>query len=1078
MAKSMARLRLPGGVQRLWNKRLEVIRHNLAREFNMHSFPPRSTQIVNWVHRFTQSAVVILLTYVFLRFLLLKRILGDEASNLVIFQMNRQSWFDLILIILLAGFIVTTVIRIFVPIRFSSKVMWICVTGFGLYLIETYWLNDIQFLHSRIIPGHPHYFALLIVPPVTEVIFRIYHALKKKRIVNHSLFIENQPAQNKQGGKSTRDALVTLVATHLNKAYFERSYSIGLVGNWGVGKTTFLDALRSNLSNCVVIEFNPWLSTGKNSLLQEFIESLKENLAHYDKSISFELDKYLASLVELEKTTRTGITTFVKNLTISDHSSNTEFKRVSHAIERVGRKLVIVIDDLDRLSKEEIIDVLKLIRNTGNFNNTIYISCYDKVYLLHALQHFSKRNLNILLDKFFDVEIPLAPFTEKSIQELLYEKFFIPYCIPKTDSDLVISRINFLLFSQFRETKKFLTSLTLNYLLYGKKLYFHDFFILEMIKVKFPFLADELWRRRDQFFTEDISLYIVKLALTSKESGSDETQVDQYLDESERDEFTKNFLTGPDRAVIKTLLQTLFPGEGLGNPYAIQEPTFFAHYFYASVPDTSTGILNWYHAIRSDTYQQDKFFQGAYDAKKEEEISRALLSDKAQLLQTFGPDPTKLFQFLFFLVDWSNGRISPGIFKDVFDSLPGPDQKTKFHRHLSDTALRLRQITARSYFISVLVRLFVRELSMKPEYADEATLKKVNLDLFEKYLSDVTEFSNEGYQVLYNQVSHLTAGNMVVLQGAALGMVKKFVNQNPTLFLDMLIRGSMIPNEALEFTFAPFVMGDAGIFESKEEFLQFVKSTNYPAYRKKKMVSYVESANQDSQYSRYVFDIAKDQLPQMPIEFSNAWASVPETIRKDIKETNYSYSFDLRNQPVPADYPEFNDHVLDEVHEVADGVVEIVIVPGKDTKFWRFGLKFSKQRQIPEGPPRHAQEYPDVTIAVGEQVRNGAWAKATLLKFEHHHISPQSNSFNDFVYKRSEIRLVIEMRKSPQRFVDIEFFNDKVSQGKRGFVMHDLRYFQLSAWCDLRDFRLSVTITKRMNVVMLEGSQNGQIETD
>ena len=275
-------------------------------------------------------------------------------------------------------------------------------------------------------------------------------------------------------------------------------------------------------------------------------------------------------MVELEKTTKTGITTVVKNLTTHEHSSNTEFRRVSRSIERVGKKLVIVIDDLDRLTKDEIIDVLKLMRNTGNFANTIYISCYDKVYLLHALQHFSKRNLNILLDKFFDIEIPLAPFTEKSIHQLLYDKFFIPYGIPKSDSDLVVSRLTISIFSQFRETKKFLSSLTLNYLLYGKKLYFHDFFILEILKVKYPFLADELWRHRNEFFAKDESQFIVKLVFMSKDAGSDETQIDSYLETNEKEELTKSFLTAADRALIKSALKLLFSwrrlGQSLRNP--------------------------------------------------------------------------------------------------------------------------------------------------------------------------------------------------------------------------------------------------------------------------------------------------------------------------------------------------------------------------------------------------------------------------------------------------------------------------------------------------------------------------------
>ena len=275
MAKPTGRPHLPGGSKRLWKRRIKIIRHNLAAEFNLYGWPPSPTQIVTRLHRLSQSTIVILGTYVLLRFLLLKKVLSDKSVDEAIVQMNEQLWFDMILLVLLIGFILTTIIRLFVAIRFSTKVMWICVFAFGLYLIEVYWLKDFEFLCSRLVPGHPHYLFLLMIPPVAELLLRIYHALRKKRMFNHSLFVENQPPRNKKAEASTRDALVDLIGVHLNKAYFERSYSIGLVGNWGVGKTTFMDALQLKLSDCVIIEFNPWLSTGKHSLLQEFHRIVK-----------------------------------------------------------------------------------------------------------------------------------------------------------------------------------------------------------------------------------------------------------------------------------------------------------------------------------------------------------------------------------------------------------------------------------------------------------------------------------------------------------------------------------------------------------------------------------------------------------------------------------------------------------------------------------------------------------------------------------------------------------------------------------------------------------------------------------
>src|SRR5690606_26854395 len=105
------------------------------------------------------------------------------------------------------------------------------------------------------------------------------------------------------------------------------------------------------------------------------------------------------------------------------NSSNEEYNIVNESIKRINKRIIIFIDDLDRLDGDEIISVLKIIRNTGNFKNLVYVSCYDKVYLLNALQRFSKRNLDIILDKFFDIEIPLSPIPTAELFRFIEDQF-------------------------------------------------------------------------------------------------------------------------------------------------------------------------------------------------------------------------------------------------------------------------------------------------------------------------------------------------------------------------------------------------------------------------------------------------------------------------------------------------------------------------------------------------------------------------------------------------------------------------------------------------------------------------------
>lgn len=81
---------------------------------------------------------------------------------------------------------------------------------------------------------------------------------------------------------------------------------------------------------------------------------------------------------------------------------------VSQYLKQYGKIIPVLIDDLDRLTADEISDVLKLIRNTADFPNIVYIAAYDKSYVCEQLER--KRmieNSSVYLEKFFSVEFIL-----------------------------------------------------------------------------------------------------------------------------------------------------------------------------------------------------------------------------------------------------------------------------------------------------------------------------------------------------------------------------------------------------------------------------------------------------------------------------------------------------------------------------------------------------------------------------------------------------------------------------------------------------------------------------------------------
>ena len=1053
---------------KLTKLRLIQIYCNFLNEFNISGVKFDVARNVTRTISFVKFLFSTIFLYLLLRTIALGLMTSDDDGKssrkitAIVNDLYLTGWLELFSIILITALIILFILRLIQPIRFSLKIQVLLLTSFVLYLFEKNVMKGFDFMESWLLPID--YFALLAFPPIIEFTLRIYYVLFKRKKKHSSLFIENHARKFNQSENSTRQRLITHIVKHVNQSHFDLSYSIGVVGDWGVGKTSFSLGLVEELeksSGNIVVKFNPWLSTGKNSLIQEFIESLKEKLGPYERSLNTDLDNYLSTLVELESPLKTNFGHYFKSLTNETHSSKSEFHKVKNSISRIGKKVVIIIDDLDRLDKSEIIEVLKLIRNTGNFSNTVYISFYDKVFLLHAIQHFSKRNVQFQLDKFFDVEIPLAPFEGDDINNYIINNFFTKFAVNEEQYNLIIKQIGTSVFTQFREAKKFVSSLSINYTLYGRKLYLHDFFILEIIKVKYPFIPDWIWRNRNSIFREDGN------PATKRLHEDDGTSVIKLLKEKEDSEFTKHFLASDDYVTINTLLKLLFPGTPVNDLYTIREVNFFDLYFYNSIPDSKTGISNWYTAIISGSYRDDPFFTQAFDSKKLEVISDSLLKNPMEFKRVTNENRGPIINLYSYLIDWSKGRISLDFLVKAFKLDDYPNQTSLFGQIIKNEDSHGKDILARTTFIATILRSYFYEPdTFKLTFANVQNLKDLNFELASEYFKKTDLVTIEALGILYNQLEEIDQDKRVVITKNALQAFKELVEKFPVGYLDLLVRSSMIPNHSLEFTFEPVTF--PRLFDTVDGFKTFVLHANYPLYRKYNLIQYINQAKYDSQYFRYVFPIEEAEIKSMPAEFVAGWMNIPDAIKKKVKATENIYKIPLESSAWGRK-EKYNDHIYNEAFKIQDGVIEMLITPENETKFWRLGLKLSRNHNIQTSvQPRHSDQQPDICLTIGEW--NGkAWNFPERIQLEPVSFpeprQPQHNDFSrDKTYNGGPLLMRISMTSQEGNYVTFEVFEGEKSFGRQGYKLDGYNYFRLSAWADERDFKLTIQMKKMINV--------------
>ena len=89
--------------------------------------------------------------------------------------------------------------------------------------------------------------------------------------------------------------------------------------------------------------------------------------------------------------------------------------------------IIIFIDDIDRLNADEILEVLKLVRNTANFPYVQFIICYDADYVINTLNNKGIEEASKYLEKFFNVEIDLPKYEDRVISEELWNRIKLSF---------------------------------------------------------------------------------------------------------------------------------------------------------------------------------------------------------------------------------------------------------------------------------------------------------------------------------------------------------------------------------------------------------------------------------------------------------------------------------------------------------------------------------------------------------------------------------------------------------------------------------------------------------------------------
>lgn len=229
------------------------------------------------------------------------------------------------------------------------------------------------------------------------------------------------PVQTLSEDRLGRRPFAEALAAEVMAAPVARGYVMGLTGAWGTGKTSILNMAVDALGDkAIVVHFNPWMFSGTEALVSSFFAETGKQLGQRDakfKVIAGKLADYgrvlspLATIVGAAAAVN-GAANILERMSAAP-SVFEQHQELRGLLEKLEKRLVVIVDDVDRLRPSEVLDIVRLVRLVGDFPNTLYLLAFDRGRVEECLGEGNLERGRAYLEKIVqvthDVPIPRQP---------------------------------------------------------------------------------------------------------------------------------------------------------------------------------------------------------------------------------------------------------------------------------------------------------------------------------------------------------------------------------------------------------------------------------------------------------------------------------------------------------------------------------------------------------------------------------------------------------------------------------------------------------------------------------------------
>lgn len=237
-------------------------------------------------------------------------------------------------------------------------------------------------------------------------------------------------------------------AENLGKAIYEcdakDGFVIGIYGEWGSGKTSIINmAIQTVNEMCndesnrpIIIKFSPWNYSEQSNLISIFFSSLQNQIAtkgddEFKRKVGKALSNYAGAFDALSviPVLGSGVAAIFKTVATAkgnDLIQGVDLDKARMDLEdcliKSDRRVIVVIDDIDRLTNIQIRDIFQLVKQVADFPNIIYLLAMDRKIICRALKEVHNVEGNEYLEKIIQVSFEIPILQKRQVNSMLLDE--------------------------------------------------------------------------------------------------------------------------------------------------------------------------------------------------------------------------------------------------------------------------------------------------------------------------------------------------------------------------------------------------------------------------------------------------------------------------------------------------------------------------------------------------------------------------------------------------------------------------------------------------------------------------------